>query len=142
VRAVAAARETRNPVRRHCASTELPTAWGVHRQSCSCVTCSFTYLVLVAIHEGLVLDFLSLHEVRGEMGRVDARRDLRMGSASAVGQSTSGKAVGNSSLKTRAGGYGMVVRRAGRKAGGDPWRRGHDSPCRSIVGLRWGNNVL
>jgi hypothetical protein len=98
--------------------------------------------VLVAIHEGLVLDFLFLHEARVGMGRVDARRDLRMVSASAVGRSTSGKAVGNSSLKTRAGGYGMVVRQVGRMADGDPWRRGHDSPCSSTVGLCWEDNVL
>lgn len=107
---------------------------GVHRRSRSCVTCSFTYLVLAAIHEDPVLDFLFLHEAaRAEMGRVGARMDLRMVFASAVGRWAYGRAVGNSSLKTRGGGYGMVVRRAGRMADGGPWRRGHDSPCRMVV---------
>jgi hypothetical protein len=132
-RAAAAACETQNSVRRHCASTGLPTARGVHRRSCSCVTCSFTYLVLVAIHEDLALDFLFFHEARAETDRVGARRDLRMVFGSAVGRSTCERAVGNSNSKTRGGGCGMVVRRVGRMAGGDPWRRGHDSPSRLIA---------
>jgi hypothetical protein len=131
-RAAAAACKTRNSVRRHCASTGLPTARGVHCQSCFCVTCSFTYLVLVTIHEDLVLDFLFFHEAPAETDRVDARRDLRMVFVWAAGRSTCERAVGNSNLTTRGGGCGMVVRRVGRMAGGDPWLRGHDSPSRLL----------
>ena len=87
----------------------------------------------MAIHEDPVLDFLFLHEALAETDRVGARRDLRTVFVSAIGRSTSGKAVGNSSLKTRAGGCGIDVRRVGRMAGGDPWRRGHDSPSRLIA---------
>ena len=89
--------------------------------------------MLVATHEDLVLDFLFLHETRAEMDRVGARRDLRMVSASAVGRSTCERAVGNSNSKTRGGGCGMVVRLVGRRAGGGPWRRGHNSPSRLIA---------
>ena len=95
----------------------------------------------MAIHEDLVLDFLCLHEALAETDRVGARRDLRMVFVSAVGRSTSGKAVGNWSLKTRAGGCGIVVRRVGKIAGGDPWCRGHDGPRRLVVGFWRTNNV-
>jgi hypothetical protein len=95
----------------------------------------------MAIHEDPVLDFLFLHEALAETDRVGARRDLRTVFVSAVGRSTSGKAVGNSNLKTRAGGCGIVVRRAGRMAGGDPWCRGHDRPRRLVVGFCRTNNV-
>ena len=78
--------------------------------------------MLVAILEDPVLDFLFLHGVRAGMGRVGARMDRRMVFASAVGQSTCGRAVGNSRSRTRGGGCGMVVRPADRTAGGDPWR--------------------